>query len=229
MSNRVSLEEWYILLLDAIAQRSTCIRRKAAAVAFDKYGRIAGIGYNGVPRHFPHCIDTPCEGANDPPGDTSRCMAIHAEVNCVMNSKSPEDITTMACSALPCFNCALVLANLPNLGKVYYKDDYADKRGARILNQAGIRLIPLTATTGFRVGDIVRIKLDVASPAGYPQPGAIGEVVDMSNGIVVDFREPFHHSHSCGGLCRHGRRFWEYGCVNLIENISQLEKVPFAG
>ena len=145
MPGRISLESWYLLLLDAVAQRSTCVRRKASAIAFDQYGRIIGIGYNGVPRGFPHCIDFPCEGAQDPPGDTTRCMAIHAEVNCVMNSKAPEDIAIMACSALPCFKCALVMANLPNLKKVYYAEDYADMQGGLVLAQANIQVIPLAA------------------------------------------------------------------------------------
>ncbi len=143
-TSRMEKREWYRVLVGAVAKRSTCARREAGAIAFDKYGRIVGSGFNGVPKGFPHCFISPCEGANDPPGDTSRCSAIHAEVNCIVNSFNPMEIHTMVCSVSPCFNCALVMANLPSLRKVYYLGVYADRRGVDILALAGVELCNLT-------------------------------------------------------------------------------------
>lgn len=142
-TSRISKPDWHKALLEALAERSTCVRRKAAAIAFDKYERIVGMGYNGVPRGFSHCTDVPCEGAHDPPGDTSRCMAIHSEINCITNSHNPVDIVTMVCSATPCFNCGLVMANLPNLEVVYFLEEYADKKGIWVLSEAGVKVVSI--------------------------------------------------------------------------------------
>ena len=134
-------DTWAMSLAKHAATRSTCARRNAGAVAVDDQRRIVSIGYNGVPSGYPHCTpETPCPGAFDKSGDTSNCMAIHAEVNCIIHSRDPYRIHTMYVTASPCKNCALVLANLPNLKRVVYGEDYPDDRGLAALRRNRIKL-----------------------------------------------------------------------------------------
>jgi len=136
-----------MLIATVTAERSTCVRRKAGAVAFDGASRVVSMGYNGVPKGVPHCIDTPCPGAEDKKGSTERCMAVHAEVNCIINAHSPRAISRMYVTASPCFKCALVLINLPSLESVFYTEAYTDFRGIELLTEAGLVVLQLTPHT----------------------------------------------------------------------------------
>lgn len=136
--DRLSLNAWALELVDSYAQRGTCIRRKAGAVALDQYNRVVGLGMNGVPRGFQHCTDAPCVGATDPAGDTTNCWAVHAEANMIINAHDPMAIHVVYVSVAPCKNCALMLANLPNLSSVRCFGKYADIRGIDILRTAGV-------------------------------------------------------------------------------------------
>ena len=141
---RTNFDVWALSLAGLVAERSTCPRRKTGAVAVDQYNRVISIGYNGQPRgfhrnpSFEHCIVNPCPGASDESGDTERCEAIHAETNVVLNCSDSFSITTIYLTDSPCFRCALVLANLPNLTRVVYGREYTDARGIAVLMKAGI-------------------------------------------------------------------------------------------
>lgn len=140
--DRTTFEEWALKIAMTCAARSTCIRRQAGAVAVDEHCRIVGIGYNGVPRGFVHCTLSPCPGANEPSGGSAsdNCEAVHAELNCIINSTDLRSIHRMFLTASPCFKCALVLANLPELEEVVYIEDYPDAKGKTVLARANIRL-----------------------------------------------------------------------------------------
>jgi deoxycytidylate deaminase len=64
-------------------------------------------------------------------------MAVHAEVNCIINSSHPQSIQVMVVTASPCFKCALVMANLVSLEAVYFAELYPDRRGVDVLSRAG--------------------------------------------------------------------------------------------
>lgn len=139
---RPTIEEWALQLAQQCARRSTCARRQAGAVALDEHGRVVSVGYNGVPRGFVHCTESPCAGAAEPSGGSASdsCIAVHAEINCIINAESPYSIHRIFLTASPCLKCALALANLPNLEEVVYTEDYPDARGRGIIRQAGIKL-----------------------------------------------------------------------------------------
>lgn len=133
---RPSFDEWVANMLPSVALRGTCARRKAASIAIDEHNRIISMGYNGVPRGFPHCNDgNECLGALDAKGDTSRCLAIHAEINMILNCPNPYDIVKVYVSASPCKACALALLNLPKLIEVRYIEKYADEVGLTLLER----------------------------------------------------------------------------------------------
>lgn len=133
-------------LASIIATRSTCARsaglKQRGAIATDGNNCIISMGYNGVPRGFVHCTDVPCKGAKQPSGGSASddCMAVHAEINCIINSASPQSIVRLYLTHSPCFKCALALANLVNLNEIYYKEEYGDTRGIEILRGTDIRI-----------------------------------------------------------------------------------------
>ena len=136
--SRPSIYEYYMSMLPLIASRATCPRRSVAAILVDDSGRLVSVGYNGVPSRLPHCIDVPCAGANDKSGDTTRCIAIHAEVNaCVFAKYSRRRPHTLYCSTEPCFECAKLLIT-EGVKRVIATSFYADRRGTNLLVEAGI-------------------------------------------------------------------------------------------
>ena len=72
-------------MAELVAERSTCRRRKVGCVLVDSNNHVVATGYNGVPTHFPHCLDEPCEGATAPSGESlEKCLAVHAEQNALL-------------------------------------------------------------------------------------------------------------------------------------------------
>ena len=138
-SVRLNKKEYYLEMLKLVAARSTCIRRAVGAIITDEYGHVLSTGYNGVPRDFDHCTDNPCSGAADLPGNTTNCLAVHAEQNALLQCSKLDRAHTIYCSCVPCFTCAKLLANT-DIEVVICVEDYADKRGQNILLERGIVL-----------------------------------------------------------------------------------------
>lgn len=115
---RPSLDEYMLQLLPLFASRGTCLRRRVAAIVTDEAGHLLGTGYNGPPSGRPHCINLPCQGASDKPGDNSKCEAIHAEMNAILQAGFKlAQATRLYCSCTPCFTCAklIVTAHIPQV------------------------------------------------------------------------------------------------------------------
>lgn len=129
---RPDLMNYFLQMLDLIASRGTCIRRKVAAIITDQKGHILSTGYNGVPSGVLHCIGNPCPGVVDKPGDSSNCMAIHAEQNALLQCQNLDKAYFMYCSCTPCFTCAKMIANT-NIKMIVCKERYADQRGVEVL------------------------------------------------------------------------------------------------
>ncbi len=86
VSGRISKDEYYLRIAEAVLQRSTCLRRKYGAVIVQN-DVIVATGYNGSPRGMVNCCDTgECEREkhNVPKGERYElCVAIHAEDNAI--------------------------------------------------------------------------------------------------------------------------------------------------
>lgn len=86
VSGRISKDEYYLNIAEAVLQRSTCLRRKYGAVIVQN-DVIVATGYNGSPRGMVNCCDTgECEREkhNVPKGERYElCVAIHAEDNAI--------------------------------------------------------------------------------------------------------------------------------------------------
>lgn len=135
---RLDRDDYYLQMLRLVAARSTCVRRSVGAIIIDGEGVILATGYNGVPRGFDHCNDKPCLGAGDESGDTRRCMAVHAEVNAILQCGRLDLARTMYVSCAPCFECAKMICNT-GIRRIVSLEDYPGE-GALLLKQARIQL-----------------------------------------------------------------------------------------
>jgi len=94
MSKRISKDDYYLRIAEAIAIRSTCVRHKYGAVIVND-DIIVSTGYNGAPRGEPNCIDgDECymDRHTSPVGQEAAehgdqwglCVAVHAEQNAML-------------------------------------------------------------------------------------------------------------------------------------------------
>ena len=86
---RISKDEYYLGIAEAVLKRSTCIRRNYGAVLV-KNDEIVSTGYNGSPRGEINCCDIGyCERESKGVAKGERyelCVAIHAEDNCITSA-----------------------------------------------------------------------------------------------------------------------------------------------
>lgn len=129
---RAPHEHYFLQIAKVVATRSTCPRRAVGALMVSRENTILSTGYNGVPAKFKHCIDYPCGGQDDAPGQTSRCLAVHAEQNAILQCKDTTLIHTLYVTVSPCFVCTKMLLNLPNLKRVVFIEKYPDERAERL-------------------------------------------------------------------------------------------------
>ncbi len=86
---RISKDQYYLSIAEAVAGRSTCLRRRYGAVIVNN-DEIVATGYNGAPRGAANCVDTGyCqrEALNIPKGERYElCVSCHAEMNAVISA-----------------------------------------------------------------------------------------------------------------------------------------------
>jgi len=107
---RPSIDKVMLGVALCLAHRGTCSKLQVGCVLTDKYGRIVGSGYNGVPRGMPHCTSDPCLGASQPKGSDT-CEAVHAEANALLVCRDPEAVDTCYTTHAPCLRCVKTLLN----------------------------------------------------------------------------------------------------------------------
>ena len=110
---RLSIDLYFASMLNLVSSRSTCTRRAVGAIITDEAGHVLAMGYNGVPSGVDHCTDVPCGGEADKSGDFSRCWAVHAEQNALLQCQRLDLARTVYVSCTPCFTCAKLIANTP--------------------------------------------------------------------------------------------------------------------
>lgn len=140
IKRRPSWDEYFCSLLQGVRARASCPRRAGGAIIIDDRQTLISAGYNGPPSGLPNCIEHPCDGVNDVAGDTSNCQALHAEHNAIYFAGDRRSTAhTMYTTMLPCFKCALEIAQTP-IKRVVFLEDYPDKRCRPIFHQAGVEL-----------------------------------------------------------------------------------------
>ena len=152
--SRQTHEEYFLDMLLKVESRATCPRRSVGAIITDQHHHILATGYNGPPKGFPHCEhtyalmavqvgpgvhDKHCRAAFDPPGDTTRCMAVHAEQNALLQCHRLDLAHTLYVSAVPCFVCARMICNTDI--KVIVALEPYHGQGEELLLAAGIKIL----------------------------------------------------------------------------------------
>ena len=141
----------YKKILAAVAEQSTCIRVKVAAIIV-KNGRIISTGWNGVPSGKDHCEHIFNFHPALESGDTKTFLnvhhefatknEIHAEQN-VISYAARNGIKTSGADVLisisPCVNCAKLIC-AAGINRVFYVKEYdRDRSGIDFLKENNIK------------------------------------------------------------------------------------------
>lgn len=137
--SRLSKDDYFLQMAYLVGERSTCRRRKVGCVLVDSSNHVVATGYNGVPTHFPHCLDEPCEGASAPSGYVlEKCLAVHAEQNAFLQLRSDDNLTAYL-TVTPCITCAKMIAN-SKVSRIVAHEPYVQSVATKILEKANIKV-----------------------------------------------------------------------------------------
>lgn len=104
-SLKMTWDKYFLLITQAVAQRSECLDKKVGCVIVDERNRILATGYNGMPpgQECPCVLAGTCLKDN-PIEENFKCPMVHAELNALLQC----DVSrahTLYCSLDPCDNC----------------------------------------------------------------------------------------------------------------------------
>jgi dCMP deaminase len=133
--SRVAWDEYFMLLAEQAAKRSTCSRLQVGAVIVQNR-QVMSTGYNGAPRGLSHCIhmtDTPCY------------KSVHAEANALIFAGSLPQcyLREMYITHAPCYDCSKLIINA-GIDKVMYRDTYRSVTGLDLLEEAEVEVVRLS-------------------------------------------------------------------------------------
>lgn len=88
---RLSKENYYLGIAEAVSKNCTCLKRRYGAVIV-KNNEIISTGYNGSPRGMYSCIDGgKCNREDSLRGtDYNKCLSVHAEQNAIISASRQE-------------------------------------------------------------------------------------------------------------------------------------------
>jgi dCMP deaminase len=145
---RVTRDEYYLAVLEAVRQRSTCDRGKSGAIIV-KNGRLISTGYVGAPVGMPHCDDAghimEFRGEDSfEMWESKHCIrTVHAELNAILQAARfgiSIEGGVMYCTMTPCYECAKAIVNV-GIAKVVAVFLY--QRQERTISLFKSRKIPL--------------------------------------------------------------------------------------
>jgi len=157
MNNRPSWHQYFLEMAFLASQRSTCLRRKVGAIIVKDY-QVVATGYNGAPKHVPHCSETGClrQKLNIPTGERHElCRGVHAEQNAIIQAAINGSVikgSDLYCTNQPCVICTKMLINA-EINSIYIAEVYADKLAQEMLIDAGVNMYKVDRKTG----DVKRI------------------------------------------------------------------------
>jgi len=145
--NRPSWDEYFIKLVDEVAQRATCDRGKSGCIIV-KDKRILCSGYVGSPPGFKHCDEVGhlLKTVKDDNGtERQHCMrTIHAEQNAICQAAKyglSLDGTTLYCTMEPCRVCTMLIISVGVKRVVAKKRYHAASDSRELFSHAGIELV----------------------------------------------------------------------------------------
>lgn len=118
--------KWMNLAVFGAKTFSTCGKKQYMAIILDPNGKVLGLGYNGGPSGYKHCIDGGCPRFREDSASGSiydNCIAVHAEANALLHSDWSQRVaSSIYVNGPPCFSCAKLIT-LSGIKKVFYLDD----------------------------------------------------------------------------------------------------------
>lgn len=125
---RESWDHYFMRLVEAVASRATCTRRKFGAL-LTRENMILSTGYNGSARGLAHCTEVGCKIINN------HCVrTIHAEQNAIISAaRNGINVNgaTIYTLGFPCLICAKLLINLGIkrvvFRELYFKPEYKEE------------------------------------------------------------------------------------------------------
>ena len=117
---RIGQHEYFIGIAKTVSRRSACLSRQVGCVLVDKHNHILATGYNGPPSGVDHCAL--CH-RKESGRDLYDCMAVHAEMNALLQCPNVQEIVIAYVSVNPCKICMRLLANTP-CQIIAFKDVY---------------------------------------------------------------------------------------------------------
>ena len=154
MTERPSLDEYFLEIAFVVGKRATCLRNNVGAVIVrDK--RILSTGYNGAPSGMEHCLEIGCiRDLEKIPSGTrhEKCRAVHAEQNAIIQAAIHGvsiSGATIYCTHQPCILCAKMIIN-SNIKRVVYATPYPDTDSLNFFRDAGVEVeyIPFELKSG---------------------------------------------------------------------------------
>ena len=145
---RPSKDAYYLGIAEAVAQRSTCLRKRYGSVIV-KDDEIIATGYNGAPRGEPNCCDIGvCARKDYTHGEGYLvCPAVHAEQNAIISAPRSEMIDSTLYlvgkevstgeyvkNASSCAMCKRTIINA-GIANVVVRDDKDNFRVIRVYDQ----------------------------------------------------------------------------------------------
>ena len=142
---RPDWDEYFMGIAKVVALRSSCIKRKVAAVLV-KDKRIIATGYNGTPRGVTNCSEGGCPRCSNievSGKGLDECLCSHAEENAIVQSayhgvtiKNSVLYTTFS----PCLTCTKMIINA-GIGEVVYNMEYAlTDTSMKLLQEADVQI-----------------------------------------------------------------------------------------
>ena len=118
---------------ESIAQRSYDPTLKVGCVITSTDFRyVYGLGYNG------NYVGGPNRRDSLKPGES---QLLHSEINAIINCATPRHYKKYVfVTHVPCTMCSKALINMGGVEKVFYKNDYRDKKGLSLLRKCGIKV-----------------------------------------------------------------------------------------
>ncbi|MCL5102754.1 MAG: dCMP deaminase family protein [Armatimonadetes bacterium] len=142
MSTRPSFDEVYMEVVETIARRSTCLRKKVGAVITSDH-RILSHGYNGVPSGHEHCCDTK-RCLKDMAGSEEYKVCVHAEQNaicqCAKRGLALEGATVYT-NADVCITCAKLMISSGIARVVVRRDHKGTSDGINLLKKCRVKVV----------------------------------------------------------------------------------------
>lgn len=146
---RPDWQEYFLKIMDTVAERANCDRGRAASVIVrDK--RIIATGYVGAPAGLPSCDEVGHlikVAFDERGGQKKHCVrTTHAEANAIAQAARygiPIDGATIYIKMTPCLDCTKLLINAGIRKVVCRKRYHADHDSVKMLADAKVELVVL--------------------------------------------------------------------------------------